>query len=319
MSDPREVFAAIAPEVPKLIKRYAAKPDRLWMPEELLVRAECNTLPERHEHFRQLHERARHLSIGVVAAIVLNLLTEEGLPHFHRLLAQHLGYDHESPWYRWTNTWTAEEDRHGVVMHDWLREAHIVDMTEVEKLQHQYLCGGFDPRWESPYMIIAYTVLQERATQVSHAAAGQLSMADEPLIGSILKRVAADEARHYGFYKRVLALLLGQDPSGVLESVAHVMRTFTMPGHTISVYGDLAYIEQRIGAFGPLQYADIIAEVTEDLELLHLSGLTSGGQRAQDRIAGVHATLRKKAERDASAPPRTITVPFLLSAKEATI
>lgn len=308
-----EVFQAVEPDVPDLIKTYRARSDRLWMPEELLVPPKCKTFNERREHFRTLHEGARNLDLGVIAAVVLNLLTEEGLPHYHRLLAQHLGYADESPWTTWNNVWTAEEDRHGVVIHDMLRDAHIVAMGLVERLQHQYLSAGFNPQWTSPYMIIAYTVLQERATQMSHGAIGKLAAEVEPTFAKVFKKVAADEARHYGFYLQVLKKLLQEDPSGVIEAIAFVMRNFTMPGRSIEIYEDLAYIQARSDIFGPARYASIIEEVTRSLDLLNVGDLTDTAQQAQQGIGSLPQKLKRIAAREADRSPREISVPFVLS------
>ena len=44
---------------------------------------------------------------------------------FHRLLAVFLG--DESHWRLWNNLWTAEEDRHGQVLHDYARDTRLFD------------------------------------------------------------------------------------------------------------------------------------------------------------------------------------------------
>ena len=63
------------------------------------------------QHLAALRAQADGIPDPARAALALNILTEEGLPHFHRLLAVYLGDD--SFWRIWNNLWTAEEDRHG--------------------------------------------------------------------------------------------------------------------------------------------------------------------------------------------------------------
>ena len=58
----------------------------------------------------RIRERARGISDAVRVSVALGLLTEEGLPHFHRILSLYLG--DESVWLKWNFLWTAEEDRH---------------------------------------------------------------------------------------------------------------------------------------------------------------------------------------------------------------
>ena len=165
-----EVLADLEPLVSALMEAHEAK-RVLWFPSELLA-ARPDTDPD--AHLRALRERARGVSVPARVALALNLLTEEGLPHFHRLLAVYLGS--ESFWSRWTNLWTAEEDRHGAVLHDYARDSQLLDAPVLERMQFDYLRAGFDPAWDrDPYRVFVYTTLQERATQVSHANTGKLA------------------------------------------------------------------------------------------------------------------------------------------------
>ena len=159
-----EVLADLEPLVKELMVAHEAK-RILWFPSELLAPAP-DTDPD--HHIKELRERAAGISLPGRVALALNLLTEEGLPHFHRLLAVYLGSD--SFWSKWTNLWTAEEDRHGAVLHDYARDSQILNNPELERMQFEYLRAGFEPAWDKdPYRVFVYTSLQERATQVSHA------------------------------------------------------------------------------------------------------------------------------------------------------
>ena len=115
-------------------------------------------------HLANLRAQAAGIPDPARAALALNLLTEEGLPHFHRLLAVYLGDD--SFWRSWNNLWTAEEDRHGQVLHDYARDTRLLDQRRLEEMQFEYLRAGFHPEWDrDPYRVFAYTTVQERATQ----------------------------------------------------------------------------------------------------------------------------------------------------------
>src|SRR5437868_13735454 len=128
-----EVLSDLEPVVHELMEAHEAK-RILWFPSELLSPAP-DTDPD--AHIRELRERADGISLPARVALALNLLTEEGLPHFHRLLAVYLGTD--SIWAKWNNLWTAEEDRHGAILHDYTRDARIFDPLVIEKMQFDYL------------------------------------------------------------------------------------------------------------------------------------------------------------------------------------
>lgn len=135
----KEVLRFLEPTVQRLIDSHLVN-QNLWMPSELLHPGGYT-----HERSVQLKIEANDVPLAARAVLVLNALTEAGLPHFHRLLAQYLGED--TNWRVWTDLWTAEEDRHDGVLHDYIRETRLVDVGEVERLQYQYLMTGFRPEW----------------------------------------------------------------------------------------------------------------------------------------------------------------------------
>jgi len=110
-----EVLRDMEDRVRELMESHERKRE-LWYPSELLA-AEPDTCPD--EFVSRLRAQAEGIPDPVRAAIALNTLTEEGLPHFHRLLSVYLG--DASYWRLWNNLWTAEEDRHGAVLHDYCR------------------------------------------------------------------------------------------------------------------------------------------------------------------------------------------------------
>src|SRR5688572_12138123 len=264
----------------------------LWFPAELL---EPPPGEDPDKHLKALRERARGISDPARVALALNLLTEEGLPHFHRLLAVYLGSD--SFWSRWTNLWTAEEDRHGAILHDYTRDTRILNTPVLEKMQFEYIRAGFDPVWDrDPYRVFVYTTLQERATQVSHANTGKLASEYEPTIGVVLANVAIEEARHYAFYREVFKHVLERDPSRALESAAALMRAIDMPGFTMPHFREMADVIRRAGIYGPRDYLKIVQEQIRYWTIDTLDGLNEAGQRAQEKILGIPARLERIAD-----------------------
>ena len=286
-----EVLADLEPLVKELMVAHEAK-RILWFPSELLAPAP-DTDPD--HHIRELRERARGISLPGRVALALNLLTEEGLPHFHRLLAVYLGSD--SFWSKWTNLWTAEEDRHGAVLHDYARDSQILNNPELERMQFEYLKAGFEPAWDKdPYRVFVYTSLQERATQVSHANTGKLASAYEPKIGTVLSNVAKEEARHYAFYREIFKAVLERDPNRGLESAALVMPAIDMPGVNMPYFRDMADVVRRAGIYGPRDYLKIVEEQIRYWAIETLEGLNEMGKKAQEKILAIPARLERVAD-----------------------
>jgi len=286
-----EVLADLEEVVHSLMETHEAK-RILWFPSELLSPPPDED-PDRH--IEALRERARGISLPARVALALNLLTEEGLPHFHRLLAAYLGGD--SFWSKWTNLWTAEEDRHGAVLHDYSRDSRILDNPVLERMQFEYLRAGFEPAWDKdPYRVFVYTTLQERATQVSHANTGKLAGEYEPTIGTVLQNVAKEEARHYTFYRTVFKEVLKRDPNRGLASAAELMPSIDMPGVNMPHFREMAEVIRRAGIYGPRDYLKIVEEQIKFWAIEKLEGLNEMGKRAQEKILSIPKRLERVAD-----------------------
>ncbi|HJR15432.1 MAG TPA: acyl-ACP desaturase, partial [Gemmatimonadales bacterium] len=215
-------------KVRELMEAHERKRE-LWFPTDLIGPGPDES-PD--AHLAELRARAAGIPDHARAALALNLLTEEGLPHFHRLLAVYLG--DESFWRSWNNLWTAEEDRHGQVLHDYARDTRLLKQRRLEEMQFEYLRAGFHPEWDrDPYRVFAYTTVQERATQFSHSETGKIVAEYEPRLGVILSQVAKEEARHYTFYRTIFEEILKRDPDQALHSASFILPAIDMPGVTM--------------------------------------------------------------------------------------
>jgi len=72
----------------------------------------------------------RSAAIGKIA-LVVNLLTEDNLPSYTTRSPPSSAVT--APWGTWVHRWTAEENRHGIVMRDYLSPPAAVDPDELER------------------------------------------------------------------------------------------------------------------------------------------------------------------------------------------
>lgn len=288
--DPAQVEVLVSME--KFVEGEIAahiKRRNLWFPSELLPRAGADD-----RAVRDVREAARGLPDPIRVALAINLLTEEGLPHFHRLIAVHMG--NSSPWSTWNNLWTAEEDRHGCVLRDYVRDVRAFDIRALESLQYAYIESGFNPEWErDPYRLLAYTSLQERATQVAHANTGRTCGRYEPTIQRVLAHVSGDEARHYKFYRSIFAEVLKRDTERALNALLRVMPALAMPGHTIPNYAAMSEVMLRADIYGPRHYQKIVEELLAFWNIGRFGGLTAAGRELQDKLMQIPARLERMA------------------------
>lgn len=301
----RDMEGAVEAEIELHLQRR-----KLWFPNDLSP-ADATLGEDADDTLREMRAAARDIPDVARVALALNLLTEEGLPHFHRLIAVHFGEG--SPWRDWNYMWTAEEDRHGCALRDYVRDARLFDMRALEAAQYRYIEAGFDPEWEQdPYRLLAYTSLQEKATQISHANTGRFCTGIEPQAQRVLAHLARDEARHYEFYRASFAEILKRDPNRALYSLLKVTLNFVMPGHAMPGFGEMSEVVERADIFGGHHYCRIVEELLAFWEIGNLQGLSAEGRQAQDKLMAVPARLTKVADYAArKRTPRAYRFDFL--------
>jgi acyl-[acyl-carrier-protein] desaturase len=288
-----EVLNHLESQVKEWMDSHIAK-RKLWFANDFLPADEKMT-EDQEAIGKRLRERTRSLPDSVRVALAINLLTEEGLPHFHRLISKHLGED--SFWAKWTNMWTAEEDRHGGVLRDYARDSRVFDFRQIELMQFHYQEAGFNPDWDKdPYRTFVYTTLQERATQISHKNTGKLAGDDEPLLNGILSNIAADEAKHFTFYRNVFKEVLKLDPNRAMVSAAAIMPAIDMPGLSMPNFREMADVVRRVGIYGPWDYKKIVEEAIKFWEIDLITGLDEAAKKAQEKILLIPQRLKKIAE-----------------------
>ena len=288
-----EVLATLETKVEGWMKSHIEK-RKMWFSSDFLPADEKNS-DDQEDIILKLRERVRGIKDSARVAVGLNLITEEGLPHFHRILSKYLGDD--SFWSKWNYMWTAEEDRHGNILRDYARDSRLFNFSRLEQMQYVYVEKGFDPEWDKdPYKVFVYTTLQERATQFSHKNTGEHIGKDEPLINGILNNIAADEAKHYTFYRNVFKEILKIDPNRALQSALSILPAIDMPGIKMPNFREMADVIRRAGIYGPWDYKKIVEEAITFWNLEVLEGLNEAGRIAQDKIMAIPKRLEKVAQ-----------------------
>ncbi len=280
----------------ELKERHEARRGEPWYSSDacfLPASEGCGELDARRPALRA---RARNLPDSVRVSLGLNILTEEGLPHFHRIVSG--ASSRESNLGAWTDLWTAEEDRHGNILRDYARETQIFNFGSLERQQFVYLRDGFHPAWaSSPYELFTYTTLQEKATQISHRNTGNIAENYEPLLMEILRKVAEDEARHYAFYLNLFKAILDHDPNGALVAAGKILPRIDMPGISIPNFREYLEVEARAGIYTLWDYKELVRSVIKVWKVAERKNMNPQGAQAQEKICAIPERLEKAARR----------------------
>lgn len=216
-------------------------------------------------------------------ALLVNLLTEDNLPGYHRVIGNIFGWD--GAWGYWVNRWTAEENRHGIVIRDYLTVTRAIDPVMLERARMQHMQEGYQAdHGDSLVHGVAYVSFQELATRVSHRNTGKAS--GDPICEQLMARVAADENLHMLFYRNVLAAAFELAPDQTMRAVTDVVRDFHMPGHSIDGYLRKAVTIANAGIYDlRLHHDDVLAPIIRQWKIFERTDLGGDGEKAREELA----------------------------------
>ncbi|MGN3959866.1 acyl-ACP desaturase [Streptomyces sp. WAC8370] len=216
-------------------------------------------------------------------ALLHNLLSEDNLPSYHRVIAELFGRD--GAWGTWVNRWTVEEDRHGTAIRDYLIVTRTADPVAMEDARRLHMQTGYDSDYRGDVLAgLVYVTLQELATRISYRNIKRIS--GEPVCVALLQRIAQDENRHMLFYRRVLEAAMELQPERTLGALATVVATFRSPAHGAPDFPRLSMSMSRSGIYSPVtHHTEVLAPVMRHLRVFDRTGLGADGEEARDRLA----------------------------------
>ncbi|GAA4660057.1 acyl-ACP desaturase [Gordonia humi] len=243
------------------------------------------------------------------AAMITNLLTEDNLPSYHRVIAENFSMD--SAWGHWVGRWTAEENRHGIAMRDYLVVTRGVDPNALEQARMIHMTNGYDPmlaaadrademkaNGEEVGLLhsVAYVTFQELATRVSHRNTGKAC--NDPIADKMLQRIAADENLHMIFYRNICGAGMDIAPDQTLRAVTDIVTNFQMPGAGMPNFRRHGVLMAKHGIYDLRQHLDeVIAPVLRKWNIFDRTDFTPDGEKTRDDLAAFLEQLEKDATR----------------------
>lgn len=228
-------------------------------------------------------------------ALVVNLLTEDNLPSYHRALSDAVGRD--SAWGEWVHRWTAEEGRHGIAMRDYLLVTRSVDPVALERERMDHMSRGFQGSAEGSVLTtMAYVSFQELATRISHRNTGRHT--DDPGCDRLLARIAADENLHMLFYRNTMAAAFELEPDAAMQAIVDVVEDFQMPGNEVEGFTRRSVAIAMAGIYDlRIHHDEVLAPVLRAWDVWDRTDLGPEGEAARERLAAYLAGLDAAAER----------------------
>jgi acyl-[acyl-carrier-protein] desaturase len=245
-------------------------------------------------------------------AMIQNLLTEDNLPSYHREIAMNFTMD--APWGTWVNRWTAEENRHGIALRDYLVVTRNCDPIELETLRMETVNRGFSPGQnhqvsgdlfaQSLFDSVVYVTFQELATRISHRNTGRAC--NDPVADQLLARISADENLHMIFYRDISAVGFDIAPEQAMYSLHRVLANFQMPGYVVPEFRRKAVIIAVGGVYDPrIHLDDVVMPVLKKWRILERD-FTGEAARYQDAIGKIVTELEETCDKFEVAKQRRL-------------
>ena len=284
MSEPREaieldrnLLIELAPEAERLLRRHLDVAQE-WFPHDYVP----YRLGRDFDQDPWTPDQPRLTGVAQ-AAFEINLLTEDNLPSYHRLIHRLFGKG-DGAWMTWVGRWTAEEGRHAIVLRDYLTVTRNIDPVLLERGRMAQVQHGYDHEGPGVLRGLAYVAFQELATRISHRNTGRYS--DDPVADRIMVRISADENLHMVFYRDAVAAALAVRPSEAVRAIVDEVLDFKMPGTAIPGFRRKAAEMARAGIYDLRVHRDeVLLPLLGYWRIFEIGGLDAAAEEARRNLA----------------------------------
>jgi acyl-[acyl-carrier-protein] desaturase len=284
-------FAHLIPSLePKLRALYDAHRERAakidWSYHEFLPLDELKANPD----------SIPKLSPHVYAAVETALLTEVNLPwfttHLHAAFRGSLKVMLD-----FLHTWTSEEDQHALLLETYLLLGGNGDTKLRMAMRKSVIRQGWATNIDSHFGAMAYTAIQELATQTFYLRVAEVAEPEDPRLARALRRLARDETLHMAFYRDAVKAHLEVEPNYVYP-LAEVIMNFEMPGSGMPNYQERAELLAAKAKYGPGEYyTQVIDVLWKYWDIDRLEPTLGRAREAQQKVIKYHQKLGRIAAR----------------------
>ena len=273
----REILHELQPEAERLMARHLQVAQE-WFPHDFIP----YRLGRDFDKEPWTPDQPR-LSGVAQTAFEINLLTEDNLPSYHRLIYREFGKG-DGAWMAWVGRWTAEEGRHAIVLRDYLTVTRNIDPIALERGRMATMQQGFEHDGPGVLRGLTYVAFQELATRLSHRNTGRYS--DDPVADKIMVRISTDENLHMVFYRDAVAAALAIRPSETVCAIVDEVLEFKMPGFGIPGFRRKAAEVAKAGIYDIRGHRDeVVMPLLNYWKVFEATGLDAVAEEKRRQLA----------------------------------
>ncbi|WP_280496138.1 acyl-ACP desaturase [Nocardia asiatica] len=164
------------------------------------------------------------LSDTAKLALTVSVLIADNLPSYHREIGKYL---RTGAWWRWVGRWTAEENRHEIMIRNYLMVTRSVDPVELERLRMEHMTKGFRRPAMHLLDVLANCSFEEAASAVRHR--NIVALGENPQVTAIAERIALDDELQSVFFADLVSAALDLVPDQTMRAIADRVAGFEVP------------------------------------------------------------------------------------------
>ncbi|MFI5777992.1 acyl-ACP desaturase [Nocardia sp. NPDC051570] len=221
--------------------------------------------------------------LGEVAklALTVSVLIADNLPSYHRELGKYLRI---GPWWRWVGRWTAEENRHEIMIRNYLMVTRSVDPVELERTRMAHMTTGFRRPAMHLLDVLAACAFEESAAAIRHR--NTAALAENPLVTTIAERLAADDELQSVFFANLVAAALDLAPDQAARAIADRIADFRVPEVTLADGRNSTDVLAEAGIYDPRREGELVfAPLLERWNIFSRTDFGEAGESARAELA----------------------------------
>lgn len=244
-----ELLEALAFEIELNYRRHVAEAD-IWQPQDFIAWDEGRNFAFLGgEDWSQ--DQSEIDEVEKVALTVGVLIADNG-PSYHREIAQNM---RTGQWWRWVNRWTAEENRHAIVLRDFLMVTRAVDPVELERQRMRFMTEGFDRPPLHLLELLVNCAFDETAAALRHR--NLAAYTKNPVIAAISNRIAVDDEMQRQVYANLVDSALKVADEQTVAAIADRVRNFATPELVLLGRDTVAELAEA-GIYDPRREAELV-------------------------------------------------------------
>jgi len=223
------------------------------------------------------------LNETATAGFLSLLLTKDNLPSMHRVLAIH--FPPFSEWRELIGVWTAEDNRHAIVLRDYLVVTRSIDPVDAENRRRIHVVAGWKQTPEEveglgPMDVLAILAVHEN--QCVQFIGRLKEYVDDPDLIAILDKIAVDDAVQAATFQAFLMAGMVADQEATVLAVDKALAEIEHIGSDVA---DFDAQREFISDFEDVSTdAAIAAKLADELKLESVQELSAEAEAARQRI-----------------------------------